>query len=230
MTDQEIVEKVNKVLGRVADFFDSVNVIPESYKQMKKQYQTDDDEHFYRNLWFNDKNHKYKPNQNMMSFTGKEIDELRIPAYVVGCSGRAKLFAYYAQKEGFNNIFIVPTVKISDIGKENMRGHQIIAIQMSDGHLQLVNPNKHLFSEGRINEKFEIGQDIDALNRGKPEFRITVDKPLTPQQHDEIDSPMKLQAVYSMKKFKFDSASKQVHGRNSLQVQNSVLTKQYQNG
>lgn len=228
MTDQEIVEKINKVLGRVADFFDSVNVIPESYKQMKKQYQIDDDEHFYRNLWLNDKNHQYKPNQNMMSFTGKEIDELQIPAYVVGCSGRAKLFAYYAQKEGLNNIFIVPTVKISDIGKENMRGHQIIAIQMSDGHLQLVNPNKHLFSEGRINEKFEIGQDIDALNHGAPEFRIAAK--LTPQQHDEIDSPMKLQAVYSMKKFKFDFASKQVKKGICQQVQNMDLAKQNQNG
>ena len=226
MTDQEIVEKVNKVLGRVADFFDSVNVVPESYKQMKQR--GDDDEFFYRNLWLNDKNHQYKSNQNMLSFNAEEIEKWRIPIYVVGCSGRAKMFVKYAQEEGLNNIFIVPTVKISDIGKKNMRGHQIIAIQMSDGHLQLINPNKRLFNQARINEKFEIGQDIDALNRGATEFRIAAK--LTPQQHDAIDSPEKLQTVYSMKKFKFDSASKQVQSGNSLQFPNAILANQYQNG
>lgn len=229
MTDQEIIEKLNKVAGKVTDFFNSVNIIPESYRRVKEREQIEDDEHFYRNLWLNDKNHKYKPNQNMLSFTGKEIDELRIPAYVVGCSGRAKLFAYYAQKEGLNNIFIVPTVKISDIGKKNMNGHQIIAVEMSDGHLQLVNPNKRSFSQGRINEKFELGKDIDALNRGEPEFRITVEKPLTPKEHDEIDSPEKLQAVYSMKKYKFDSASKQIKKELAQQLQNTNLSNQYQN-
>ena len=228
MTDQEIIEKLNKVAGKVTDFFNSVNVIPESYKKMKEQEQIDDDEFFYRNLWLNDKNHKYKPNQNMMSFSAEEIGKWRIPAYVVGCSGRAKLFAKYAQEEGLKNIFIVPTVLISDIGKKNMRGHQIIAVEMSDGHLQLVNPNKRSFGQGRINEKFELGKDIDALNHGKPEFRITVDKPLTPEQHDEIDSPEKLQAVYSMKKYKFDSASKQIKNEISQINQNINLADLHQ--
>ena len=75
----------------------------------------------------------------------------------------------------------------------------------------------------------EVGQDIDALNHGKPEFRITVDKPLTPKEHDEIDSPEKLQAVYSMKKYKFDSASKRIKNKLSQQLQNMNPSNQYQN-
>ena len=122
MTDQDIIKKINKVLGRVAKFFDSVDVIPESYKLMREKERMNDDEHFYRNLWLNDKNHKYKPNQNMLSFNAEEIEKWRIPAWVVGCSGRAKLFAKYAQEEGLKNIFIVPIVLISDIGKKNMNG------------------------------------------------------------------------------------------------------------
>ena len=227
MTDHDIIEKINKVLGRVADFFDSVNVIPESYRRIKEQKQIDDDEHFYRNLWLEDKNHQYKSNQNMLSFNAEEIEKWRIPAWVVGCSGRAKLFAKYAQEEGLKNIFIVPTVLISDIGKKNRRGHQIIAVEMFDGHLQLLNPNKHSFGQGRINEKFEVGQDIDALNHGNPEFRIAAK--LTPEQHDMIDSPEKLQAVYSMKKYKFDSASKRIKNKLSQQLQNMNPSNQYQN-
>jgi hypothetical protein len=229
MTDQDIIKKLNRVAGRVTDFFNSVNVIPESYKKMKEREKIDDDEHFYRNLWLKDKNHKYKTNQNMFSFSADEIQEWQIPIYVVGCSGRAKMFAKYAQEEGLENVFIVPTVLISDIGKKNMRGHQIIAVKMSDGHWQLVNPNKSSFSEGRINENFEFGKDIDALNRGIPEFRITVDKPLTPKEHDEIDSPEKLQAIYAMKKHYFDSASKQTKGELLEKIQSINLANYHQN-
>ena len=178
MPDQEIIDKVNSVLKDIGNFFDQANIIPESYKRMAERTGTTD-EFFYRNLWLNDKNHKYKPNQNMFSFNANEIEKYRIPSYVVGCSGRANLFAKYAQ-EGKNaisptDIRIIPCIQISSIGTKPMHGHQIIAIKMSNGW-QLINENKRDITNAKIdigNTNIQdinsiIGQDIDALNHGKP--------------------------------------------------------------
>ena len=130
MTDQQIIEKLDTVLQRVDDFFAAADVVPENYKQMKEQ-ENSDDEFFYRNVWLRDKDHQIKPNQNMFSFSADEIDKYKIPSYVVGCSGRANLFAKYAKEAGIKDVYIIPCVYVPDIGKQNMNGHQIVAVKMS---------------------------------------------------------------------------------------------------
>lgn len=237
MPDQEIIDKVNSVLKDIGNFFDQANIIPESYKRMAERTGTTD-EFFYRNLWLNDKNHKYKPNQNMFSFNADEIEKYRIPSYVVGCSGRANLFAKYAQ-EGKNaisptDIRIIPCIQISSIGTKPMHGHQIIAIKMSNGW-QLINENKRDITNAKIdigNTNIQdinsiIGQDIDALNHGKPEFRVAA--VLTPEEHLQINSSEKLQDVYAMKAYKFKSGAKAIQDEEISQFQNMNFINQQQN-
>lgn len=236
VTDQEIIEKVNSVLKDIGNFFDQANIIPSSYKRLAEQSGTTD-EFFYRNLWLNDKNHRYKPNQNMFSFNADEIEKYKIPSYVVGCSGRANLFVKYAteSKNALNpaDIRIIPSVQISGIGQNPMHGHQIIAIKMSQGW-QLINENRRDFNNAKINTGNKniqdinsmIGQDIDALNHGKPEFKIAA--VLTPEEHLQINSSEKLQNIYAMKAYKFKSATEEI--REKLpQLQNTNFTNQHQN-
>ena len=195
MTDQEIIEKITKVLERLNEFFDSVDVIPESYRKLKPEDAKD--EFFYRNLWLNDKNHRFKPNQNMFSFNADEIEQYKIPSYVVGCSGRADLFAKYATEAGLKDedIRIVPCVKLSDVGKEHMNGHQIVAVKMSNGW-QLLNPARGVnsFNRAKIDAKCEKNEIIDATNRGSKDYQIA--DILTTKEHAEIDSREKLESIY----------------------------------
>lgn len=236
MIDQEIIKKVNSVLKDIGNFFDQANIIPSSYKRLAEQSGTTD-EFFYRNLWLNDKNHRYRPNQNMFSFNADEIEKYKIPSYVVGCSGRANLFVKYAT-EGKNalhpeDIRIIPCVQISSIDKNPMHGHQIIAIKMSQGW-QLINENRRDFNSAKINIGNKtiqdinslVGQDIDALNHGKQEFKVAA--VLTPEQHLQINSSDKLQAIYSMKPYKFKSASEKIKNKEIQQFQNMNFTNQGQ--
>ena len=212
MTDKEIVEKVNIVLKRVDDFFNVANVVPESYKQTKEQ--SGGGQFVYRNLWLRDKNHQIKPNQNMFSFSADDIDKYKIPSYVVGCSGRANLFAKYAKEIGLQDVFIVPCVKISDIGNQNMDGHQIVAVKMSSG-LQLLNPASgvHTFERAKINAACKVNEQIDAAQHGRPEYRIAAI--LTPSEHEKITSREQLMQIYNRvsRIQKFQSATNKIKDR-----------------
>ena len=76
MTDKDIIEKINIALRKTDNFFTSVDIVPESYKQMAHS-NNGHDEFYYRNLWLHDKNHKIKPNQNMFSFNAEEIEQYK---------------------------------------------------------------------------------------------------------------------------------------------------------
>ena len=195
MTDQEIVERLDGVLKRVDDFFISADVIPENYKQMKAQANSND-EFFYRHLWLRDAEHQVKPNQNMFSFSADEIDKYKIPSYVVGCSGRANLFAKYAKEAGIKDVYIVVSVYIPDIGKQHMNGHQIIAVKMSHG-LQLLDPanGAYNFNRAKIDGKCELNEIIDATHQGTKEYQIAAI--MTQEEHEKLTSVEKLMEVYN---------------------------------
>ena len=195
MTDQEIVERLDGVLKRVDDFFISADVIPENYKQMKAQANSND-EFFYRNLWLHDAEHQIKPNQNMFSFSADEIDKYKIPSYVVGCSGRANLFAKYAKEAGIKDVYIVVSVYIPDIGKQQMNGHQIIAVKMSHG-LQLLDPanGAYNFNRAKIDGNCELNEIIDATHQGTKEYQIAAI--MTQDEHEKLISRKKLMEVYN---------------------------------
>lgn len=194
MTDQQIIAKINYVLKKVDDFFNFADVIPEKYQRVKEQ--ANSDEKFpYRILWLQDAEHQIKPNQNMFSFSADEIEKYKIPSYVVGCSGRANLFAKYANQAGIKDVFIVPCVKISDINKQKMNGHQIIAVKMSNG-LQLLNPGRGIrdFNHAKLNGNCKLNEAIDALNHGKKEYQIAA--VMTQEEHEKITTRQKLMEVY----------------------------------
>lgn len=195
LTDQQIIERLDTVLKRVDDFFISADIIPENYKQMKIQ-ENSSDEFFYRNLWLRDAKHQIKPNQNMFSFSADEIDKHKIPSYVVGCSGRANLFAKYAKEAGIKDVYIVVSVYIPDIGTQHMNGHQIIAVKMSNG-LQLLDPanGAYNFNRAKINEKCELNEIIDATHHGAKEYQIAAI--MTQEEHEKLISREKLMEVYS---------------------------------
>lgn len=195
MTDQEIVATLDNVLKRVDDFFISADVIPENYKHMKMQAASDD-EFFYRDLWLHDAKNQIKPNQNMFSFSADEIDKYKIPSYVVGCSGRANLFAKYAKEAGIKDVYIVVSVYIPDIGNRHMNGHQIVAVKMSHG-LQMLDPasGAYNFNRAKIDENCKLNEIIDATNNGKREYQIAAI--MTQAEHEELTSVEKLMNVYS---------------------------------
>lgn len=195
MTDQEIVERLDSVLKRVDDFFISADVIPENYKQMKAQANSND-EFFYRNLWLRDAEHQIKPNQNMFSFSADEIEEHKIPSYVVGCSGRANLFAKYAKEAGIKDVYIVVSVYIPDIGKQQMNGHQIVAVKMSHG-LQLLDPanGAYNFNRAKIDGNCKLNEIIDATHQGTKEYKIAAI--MTQKEHEKLTSREKLMEVYN---------------------------------
>ena len=195
MKDKEIEAKINLVLKKVDDFFKEADVLPASYRKMAEKAQNPDRQ-FFRELWLNDKNHKFKPNQNMFSFSADEIERYKIPSYVVGCSGRADLFAKYAKEIGLDGVFVVPCVKISDMTKERADGHQVVAVEMEKG-LQLINPANDVwhFERAAIEGECKVGEVVDAIKHGTPEYKIAAI--LTPDEHKKIDSYEKLRAIYA---------------------------------
>lgn len=104
-----------------------------------------------------------------------DIIKDKIPANVIGCTGRAKIFCKLAAEKGIKS-FVVCTAKYNDWkathdGKANhMNGHQIIAVEI-DGKMRVFDPGRKdlVF----IDTKLESGEFIDALGSGKKEYIVT---------------------------------------------------------
>ena len=211
MKDNQIIEKINTVLQKTNSFFEKIDTIPNAYISLGRQIGRQDNI-YYRYLWLHDINHQIKPNQTMFSFNAEEIKKYKIPSYVVGCSGRADMFAKYAKEIGLEGVYIIPCVKIHNETKQ-LSGHQIIAVKMSHG-LQLLNPacGNINFNRARINSVCKPGQKVDALQHGIENYIIAAI--LTPEQHEQIDSFDKLNAIYNRVFFKriFTIATKKLKG------------------
>ncbi len=105
-----------------------------------------------------------------------DIIKDKIPANVIGCTGRAKIFCKLAAEKGIKS-FVVCTAKYNDWkakhgGKANhiMNGHQIIAVEI-DGKMRVFDPGRKdlMF----IDTKLESGEFIDAIGSGKKEYIVT---------------------------------------------------------
>ena len=107
--------------------------------------------------------------------SAEDIIKDKIPANVMGCTGRAKLFCKLAADKGIKS-FVVCTAKYDDWkatrnGNANhMNGHQIIAVEI-DGKMRVFDPGlKDLVF---IDTKLESGEFIGAPGSGKKEYIIT---------------------------------------------------------
>ena len=107
------------------------------------------------------------------SLSADDIIAQKIPMRVMGCTGIAKLFAKYAQDEDTKlDCFVVYTANIKDLERKKngqgdiINGHQIIAVQFSDG-VRLFDPG---MTNGlqfyRDNNGQEIVVDIPGMLLG----------------------------------------------------------------
>lgn len=243
MTNEEIIKKINDTLKQVHKHFDNADGFwqdkfnenaPEKYKQ---------DRHGLRN-WLLDMLRQYTGNKhiNMFSFDAEEIQKLRNPFYgvkdiknppfsdisehedfklpsqLVGCSGRADLFAKYAAENGLN-FNIVAMVDIADKNKERPNGHQIIAVNFPDGSQQLIDPGRgrETYEKALINGKCNVGEKISYNRRdGHTDYEITAI--LTPIEHAQIDSPEKLAQVYKNPQINPEAREKQAKIQEILKI------------
>lgn len=107
--------------------------------------------------------------------SAEDIIKDKIPANVVGCTGRAKLFCYLAADKGIKS-FVVCTAKYADWkathdGKANhMNGHQIIAVEF-DGKMRVFDPGRKELVF--IDTELKSGEFIDAMGSGKKDHIVT---------------------------------------------------------
>ena len=130
--------------------------------------------------------------------SAEDIIENKIPANVIGCTGRAKLFCYLAAQKGIK-ASVVCTAKYDDWkavrdGKKDsiMSGHQIIAVKIGD--------KLRVFDPGRkdlvfIDTKLKSGEFIDAIGVGKREYIVTAVVP--GDKFEEMNTYQKLSNLYT---------------------------------
>jgi hypothetical protein len=201
--EDSVLQELNRFFNRVdnlrknsADYLKQKYIQLYGQKQFDERYATNTDPHLKRQLWLEifRKEHNDK-NANMFSFSADDIEKYNIPSYVVGCSGRADLFAKYADKIGIKDVYIVPCVKTSDIGKQRMDGHQIIAIKNGD-NLVFLNPSakNNKLQDALILGVYKKYSPIDATQSGQSDYIIA--DIITPEQHSKIKSYDDLRKIY----------------------------------
>ena len=129
--------------------------------------------------------------------TPEQIIEQKIPANVIGCTGRAKLFCKLAQERGLK-VFVVCTAKYDDWAavkkgeNKTINGHQINAVE--------INGKLMVFDAGRRKLKFidtnlKPGIFIDAMDNGNLDYMVSVVVPGDTFQH--VNTHQKLRNLYT---------------------------------
>ena len=115
------------------------------------------------------------------SLSAEDIIEQKIPMRVMGCTGVAKLFAKFAEEEGLD-CCAVYAAKINDLEKQQegsddiVNGHQIIAVQFSDG--------VRMFDPGCING-LQFHKDNDGQEIVVPSMNMLLGEKLIPQDSND---------------------------------------------
>ena len=191
MSNSEIIQKINECLILVHSHFDKADRdarhnapdIAQSEKFGIREYWL----HEYRKT----SGHQYA---NMFSFNADDILRNNIPSYVVGCSGRADLFAKYARECGLD-VSIVAMVDTAS-KKKYPDGHQIVAVKFPDG-LHMIDPGggRTTYERAQIKGQCNVGSKIYYNRReGQTEYKIAAI--LTPDEHAKVDHIEKLAAIY----------------------------------
>lgn len=144
LEDKEKIQKIKKIIFKINTVFHDAEPTIGTLKQTSDEYDFQ---------WSKDKNStepmtrkeytKAHPEiQDSLNFyfslSAEDIIAQKIPMWPMGCTGIAKLFAKYAKEEGLD-CFAVYTANIEKLenkkkGMEDIvDGHQIIAVQFSDG-------------------------------------------------------------------------------------------------
>ncbi|MBQ8294273.1 MAG: hypothetical protein IJX89_02720 [Alphaproteobacteria bacterium] len=191
MLDSEIIKKINECLTLVHRHFDTAD--------RDARHNAPDaaiSEKFGIREWWLHEYRKTSGNQyaNMFSFNADDILRNNIPSYVVGCSGRADLFAKYARECGLD-VRVVAMVDTAS-KKQYPDGHQIIAVKFPNG-LHMIDPGggRTTYERAQITGQCKVGAKVYYNRRdGQTEYKITAI--LTPDEHAQIDRIEKLADVY----------------------------------
>jgi hypothetical protein len=200
MDQKTIIEKINTVLTKVHEHFEPAD------EEAQKTFDEEAPEHYktdrfgLRNWWLDNYRSRTGNKQiNMFSFNADDILKNNIPSWVVGCSGRADLFAKYATENGLDVNVVVMVDTASK--KEHPDGHQIIAVKFPDGSQQLIDPGagRDTYDRAKIAGKCKVGEHITYNRRdGRTDYKIAAI--LSPDEHAKIDSIEKLSNLYKSQK------------------------------
>ena len=212
--DLEKIQKIKKILYRINTDFHNAEPTIGTLEKISDTYD-------FR--WFKDKNstrlidrreyiEAHPEIQDRLNFSfslsADDIIAQKIPKKVMGCTGIAKLFAKYAEEEQLD-CFAVYTAKIQNLedkkhGKRDIvNGHQIIAVQFSDG--------VHMFDPGlqnglqfyKDNSGQEIVVDVPRMLLGKELVSQRGDDPWAERQAGTVitcvEPAQKLEHIKSYK-------------------------------
>lgn len=132
------------------------------------------------------------------SLTADDIIKDKIPANVMGCTGRAKLFCKLAADVGLP-CFAICTAYEPDWndargGKEHtISGHQVIAVEI-DGKLCMFDPGKPKLAF--IDTDVVVGNLVDFGFRDMP-GRYLITAIMFPEEYAKINTYQKLRNVYA---------------------------------
>ena len=134
------------------------------------------------------------------SLTANDIINEKLPANVVGCSGRAAVFSHLLQQKLVPHKIILTAVvndlnrAYNDVQQGNkpslINGHQIIAIEI-DGHLRMFDPGDKKLA--LIDGDVFVGRNF-KYNFSDDNYVIT--NIMSPREYEMIDTPGKLQSTY----------------------------------
>ena len=180
--DSEKIQKIKKILCKInTDFYNAEPYLGTLKKDSDYNFQWERNENSSRPITREEyiKSHpEIQSNQNMdpfdfsFSLSADDIIDQKIPMQVMGCTGIAKLFAKYAEQEKLD-CFAVFSAKINDLNRKKqdkdaiVSGHQIIAVQFSDG-LRMFDPGlKDGLQFYKDSNEQEIVVDIPKMLLGK---------------------------------------------------------------
>ncbi len=173
-----ITEKIQSILDRMHEILHNA-VGPRNRREYMMEHGiTDRDWHF--------------------SLTADDIIKNKIPANVMGCTGRAKLFCKLAADAGLP-CFAVRTAYEPDWndargGKEHtISGHQVIAVEI-DGKLRMFDPGKQKLEF--IDTDVVVGNLVDFGFRDMP-GRYLITAIMSPEEYAKINTYQKLRNVYA---------------------------------
>lgn len=161
-----------------------IQYILDKIKQFKEETKNSPDGNLDRQEY----RQKYNLERNFnFTLTAKEIINGKVPVKVIGCTGLAKLFSYYANEIGLN-CEVVFTANENDLknNSSQINGHQLISVKLENGKDVVFDPQepelKEIditnFSHADTSHIFvakQSGKDIEKVNSYEALEKIYLD-------------------------------------------------------
>ncbi|MBP5485419.1 MAG: hypothetical protein J6Y07_01800 [Alphaproteobacteria bacterium] len=168
------------------------NVLDELHKILRSAVGPRDRREYMREIGVSDRDWHF-------SLTADEIIKNKIPAKVIGCTGRARLFCKFASDAELKCFAVCtayePDWTVARNGNEPkyIGGHQVIAVEI-DGKLRMFDPGKPKLEF--IDTDVVVGNLVDFGFRDMPGWYL-ITAIMTPDEYNKINTYQKLRNVYA---------------------------------